>query len=174
MRFSGAAVAYATAGGLIAYSGIKGATIADTVKHVLQGNLNVSNTETISAAGKSSGSGSVPAGNTGASGNSAEANQALAKKLAISMGLSSWTTGQTWDDWVSLWNQESGWNASAENPTSGAYGIPQALPADKMASAGSDWKTNPATQIRWGIGYIQGRYGSPVMAWAHEVSNNWY
>ena len=56
---------------------------------------------------------------------------------------------------VPLWNQESGWNVYATNPSSGAYGIPQALPADKMASAGSDWQTNPATQIRWGLGYIQ-------------------
>ena len=68
----------------------------------------------------------------------------------------------------SLWNRESGWNPTAENPTSGAYGIPQALPGDKMASAGADWQTNPATQIRWGLGYIQQIYGSPCAAWSHE------
>jgi hypothetical protein len=68
----------------------------------------------------------------------------------------------------SLWNRESGWNPSATNPTSGAYGIPQALPGDKMASAGADWQTNPATQIRWGLGYIQQIYGSPCAAWSHE------
>jgi Transglycosylase SLT domain len=68
----------------------------------------------------------------------------------------------------SLWNRESGWNPSATNPTSGAYGIPQALPGDKMASAGADWQTNPATQIRWGLGYIQQVYGSPCAAWSHE------
>ena len=73
-----------------------------------------------------------------------------------------------------LWQQESGWNAYAENPSSGAYGIPQALPGAKMASAGSDWQTNPATQIRWGLGYIQGSYGSPCGAWDHEEAYGWY
>jgi hypothetical protein len=73
-----------------------------------------------------------------------------------------------------LWYHESGWNPSAENPSSGAYGIPQALPGAQMASAGADWQTNPATQIRWGLNYIQSRYGSPCGAWAHEQADNWY
>jgi resuscitation-promoting factor RpfB len=73
-----------------------------------------------------------------------------------------------------LWTHESGWNVYAENPSSGAYGIPQALPGDKMASAGPDWRTNPATQIRWGLTYIQGRYGSPCAAWSHEQGTGWY
>jgi len=68
---------------------------------------------------------------------------------------------------VSLWNRESGWRWDAENP-SGAYGIPQALPGSKMASAGADWQTNPATQIKWGLGYISQVYGTPCNAWAHE------
>ncbi len=74
----------------------------------------------------------------------------------------------------SLWAKESGWNPSAANPSSGAYGIPQSLPGSKMASAGSDWRTNPATQIKWGLGYIDGRYGSPCGAWSHSQANNWY
>jgi hypothetical protein len=73
-----------------------------------------------------------------------------------------------------LWEHESGWNPSAQNAGSGAYGIPQALPGAQMASAGADWQTNPATQIKWGLTYIQGRYGSPCGAWAHEQSSNWY
>jgi hypothetical protein len=73
-----------------------------------------------------------------------------------------------------LWDRESGWNPSAANPSSGAYGIPQALPGSKMATAGADWATNPATQIRWGLGYIQASYGSPCGAWAHETSSGWY
>jgi len=73
-----------------------------------------------------------------------------------------------------LWNGESGWNVSASNPSSGAYGIPQALPGSKMASAGADWMTNPATQIRWGLGYIQSVYGSPCGAWSHEQAYGWY
>ncbi|WP_146116724.1 hypothetical protein [Microbacterium sp. MYb64] len=73
-----------------------------------------------------------------------------------------------------LWMQESSWRADALNPDSDAYGIPQALPADKMAAAGPDWRTNGDTQIDWGLSYIQDRYGSPCGAWAHEVANNWY
>jgi hypothetical protein len=73
----------------------------------------------------------------------------------------------------SLWQRESGWNTYASNP-SGAYGIPQALPGSKMASAGDDWRTNPATQIRWGLGYIGSRYGGPCAAWHHSQANGWY
>jgi hypothetical protein len=74
----------------------------------------------------------------------------------------------------SLWQQESGWNVYAENPSSGAYGIPQALPGAKMASAGADWQTDAATQIRWGLSYIRGSYGSPCAAWGHEEADGWY
>jgi hypothetical protein len=73
-----------------------------------------------------------------------------------------------------LWNMESGWNVYASNPSSGAYGIPQALPGDKMASAGADWMTNPATQIRWGLQYLKSVYGSPCAGWAHEQQFGWY
>jgi len=72
-----------------------------------------------------------------------------------------------------LWAQESGWSVTAANPD-GAYGIPQALPGSKMASAGPDWQTDAATQIRWGLEYIQGTYGSPCGAWAHEQATGWY
>ena len=73
-----------------------------------------------------------------------------------------------------LWNAESGWNKYAQNPYSGAYGIPQALPGAKMASAGPNWRSNARTQIRWGLRYIRGTYGSPRRAWAHEVAYGWY
>jgi hypothetical protein len=73
-----------------------------------------------------------------------------------------------------LWERESGWNVYAENPSSGAYGIPQALPGPKMASAGPDWQSDAATQIRWGLTYIQESYGSPCGAWAHEEAVGWY
>ncbi|WP_328705788.1 hypothetical protein [Actinomyces trachealis] len=75
---------------------------------------------------------------------------------------------------VTLWNRESGWRWDADNPTSDAYGIPQALPGSKMASAGADWETNPATQINWGLAYISGRYGTPCDAVAFWDSHNWY
>ncbi len=82
--------------------------------------------------------------------------------------------GEEFDCLVALWNRESHWNVFAYNAGSGAYGIPQALPGNKMASAGDDWETNPDTQIRWGLGYINGRYGSPCGAWAHSQSVGWY
>lgn len=75
---------------------------------------------------------------------------------------------------VALWNRESGWNMYAYNASSGAYGIPQSLPGDKMASAGADWRDNAATQVEWGLGYIMNRYGSPCGAWAHSEDAGWY
>ena len=75
---------------------------------------------------------------------------------------------------VKLWERESNWRTTALNSSSGAYGIPQSLPAEKMASAGSDWRTNPQTQIDWGINYIDRRYGSPCAALAHSDIHNWY
>ncbi len=73
-----------------------------------------------------------------------------------------------------LWTKESGWNHKAYNAGSGAYGIPQALPGSKMASVAEDWKTNPATQIKWGLGYIAGRYDNPCGAWLHSRNTGWY
>jgi hypothetical protein len=74
----------------------------------------------------------------------------------------------------SLWTRESNWNPHADNPHSSAYGIPQALPGSKMASAGPDWANNPVTQIKWGLGYIADRYGSPCNAWGHSQSHGFY
>ena len=73
-----------------------------------------------------------------------------------------------------LWERESGWNKYAYNPYSGAYGIPQALPGSRMASAGPNWRSNAATQIRWGLRYIKARYGSPRRAWGHSQATGWY
>ena len=105
-----------------------------------------------------------------AAGTDAASAQAIAKSMMSSYG---------WDDTqfsclVKLWNRESGWNYQAYNASSGATGIPQALPGSKMASAGSDWATNPATQIKWGLGYISERYSNPCGAWAHSESVGWY
>jgi len=73
-----------------------------------------------------------------------------------------------------LWTKESGWRWNANNGSSGAYGIPQSLPGSKMAAAGSDWTTNPVTQIKWGLQYIANSYGTPCAAWSHSVAMNWY
>ncbi len=73
-----------------------------------------------------------------------------------------------------LWEHESGWSVTAANPGSGAFGIPQALPGSRMASAGPDWQTSATTQIKWGLRYIKGTYGSPCAAWAHGQATGWY
>jgi hypothetical protein len=95
--------------------------------------------------------------------------QAIAQSILQSRGMGN----DQFSCLVSLWDRESGWRTNAANP-SGAYGIPQALPGSKMASAGPDWQTNAKTQILWGLGYIQGRYGTPCAAWAHSQSSGWY
>lgn len=101
-------------------------------------------------------------------------NPAAAKAYAASqLGAYGWAPAQ-FGCLTALWNRESGWRTSALNLSSGAYGIPQALPASKMAAAGPDWLTNARTQIDWGLSYITARYGSPCAAWAHSVSLGWY
>jgi hypothetical protein len=107
----------------------------------------------------------TPAGCTQYSG-----NQLTACQLLPSFGFSTSEMAAL----VPMWDRESGWNTTAENPGSGAYGIPQSLPGDKMASAGPDWQTNAATQIKWGLGYIKDRYGTPSDAWAFWQANGWY
>jgi hypothetical protein len=86
----------------------------------------------------------------------------------------SWRSSGQFQCLVQLWNRESHWNYRSHNRSSGAHGIPQALPGAKMARVGRDWRTNPVTQIRWGLGYIKGAYGSPCGAWGHWRSHGWY
>ena len=95
--------------------------------------------------------------------------QAIAKKLAAARG---WGDDQ-FACLVPMWSNESGWRTNAANP-SGAYGIPQALPGSKMASAGPNWQTDASTQIKWGLGYIAARYVDPCGAWAFWQAHNWY
>lgn len=96
--------------------------------------------------------------------------QAIAAAMVAERG---WGSNE-YDCLYALWAKESGWNVYAHNKRSGAYGIPQSLPGSKMASAGADWATNPATQITWGLGYIAARYGTPCGAWAHSQRVGWY
>lgn len=97
-------------------------------------------------------------------------NREIGQQLAAERG---WT-GEQWQCLDALFQRESGWNELAYNSSSGAYGIPQSLPGSKMASVASDWQTNPATQITWGLNYIAGRYGTPCAAWSHSESTGWY
>jgi uncharacterized protein YabE (DUF348 family) len=112
------------------------------------------------------GSASLPTSAPVAAGTS----RAIGQELAAARG---WT-GSEWACLDNLWARESGWRVNAGNLSSGAFGIPQALPGSKMASAGADWQTNPATQITWGLGYVAGRYGTPCGAWAFWSAHNWY
>jgi cell wall-associated NlpC family hydrolase len=95
------------------------------------------------------------------------------QSFAQQLTSATWGSGQ-FTYLYQLWERESGWNPTALNPLSGAFGIPQSLPAGKMATTGMDWETDPYTQILWGVGYIQSAYGSPQAAWAHEEADGWY
>jgi hypothetical protein len=99
------------------------------------------------------------------------AAQRIGYSLLPTFGFSQQTQ---WTCLLDLWNRESGWIYDAENPTSDAYGIPQALPGDKMATAGADWLTDPRTQIIWGLGYIKTEYGTPCNAWNFDLDNGGY
>ena len=120
---------------------------------------------TVSSSGGTTGGGgiSAPPPNPGTA-------QSIAYNMMSSFGFDPKSQFPCLDD---IWTRESGWNYLAEN-ASGAYGIPQALPGSKMASAGADWATNPATQIKWGLGYIQSIYGTPCGAWAFWQAHSYY
>lgn len=136
-------------------------TVAERVDEIVKVGTKVpTRAEAAAAAGESLAGPAVPAGQA----------QQIAAGMLSSYG---WSSDQ-FSCLQKLWQRESGWNHQAQNRSSGAYGIPQALPGSKMASAGADWRTNPATQIKWGLGYISGRYGSPCGALAHSHTKGWY
>lgn len=101
---------------------------------------------------------------------SSGAPESIARSMLASFG---WSSSQ-FSCLEPLWAHESGWNVTATNPSTGAYGIPQADPGSKMASAGPDWKSSAATQIKWGLTYIKDTYGSPCGAESHEKAEGWY
>jgi hypothetical protein len=184
-KVNGFSLAYTATGAVVLWSGIKGTSIADTFRGLLSGKAPSGTTEPISgsdAAGTAAtgaagaaGAAAQAAGDTAAHSLNASANQSIARLLTAPYG---WSAGTQWADLVSLWNQESGWSATAQNGSSGAYGIPQALPYTKMPKAAwppaDGGSASATTQIAWGLSYIKGRYGSPEAAWAHEQSAGWY
>jgi len=122
----------------------------------------------------------APASSGAQAGAAAGSNAALGQRLA---GVHGWGTGTQWTCLDELWTRESGWSQYADTRKTRldapgaavyAYGIPQSRPASKMAAAGPDYMTDPATQIRWGLGYIASAYGTPCGAWAHETADGWY
>ena len=196
----GVALGCVAAGGLLLYSGITNKDILSVIKGLIKGSAPSTATTNpaavIGSGASSSTSGTTAPGDTGAASASAASNQALAK-LSVIVSHPSWATGQQWQDWVSLWNAESGWNNFIQNEGSGAFGIAQALGHGSAGSAaenvhvqypggGSAVVTvneypsesanagNALAQIQWGIGYIADTYGSPSAAWAHEESAGWY
>lgn len=164
-------------GGALIYGGLKGYSALQLVGNLITGkpattNLSVTNALALPTAAPSTadvtdsnGVGAVPPGG----------NQGLALQLASSMY--GWE-GVEWTALQKLWNRESNFNNHAKNPSSGAYGIPQALPYTKMPKAAwpesAGGSSDAATQIKWGLTYIKGRYGKPSAAWAHETANSWY
>jgi cell wall-associated NlpC family hydrolase len=111
---------------------------------------------------------------SGKGGGSSGTNQNTARLLTQPYGWSPTQNQNEWQALVELWNRESGWRVTAQNPSSGAYGIPQSLPGSKMAKFGKAWRTSARIQILWGLWYIKTTYGSPIAALAHENSAGWY
>jgi hypothetical protein len=123
----------------------------------------VPDTSSSSGGGTTAGTVNFPPPNPGTA-------QSIAYNMMSSFGFDPKTQFGCLDN---IWTRESNWMYNAQN-ASGAYGIPQALPGSKMATAGADWQTNPATQIKWGLGYIQSKYGTPCDAWSFWQANGWY
>lgn len=125
----------------------------------------------VADAGKAAASTTVHNGRAAAHATSDPTPQQIARKLLPSFD---WSKKRQFKYLNWLWEKESSWNVSAQNPSSGAYGIPQAVPGSKMGTAGPAWQTSARTQILWGLGYIRGVYGSPRHAWLHWVTYGWY
>lgn len=174
--FDGVGVAASLVGGMLIYGGIRGYSFLAILQNLVTGKPITTGVSVINPlATPGSASTADVTDSNGAGPVAPGGNQGLALQLASSMY--GWE-GAEWTALQKLWNQESSFNNHAKNPSSGAYGIPQALPYSKMPKAAwpetAGGSSDAATQIKWGLTYIKGRYGSPQMAWAHEQSNNWY
>lgn len=188
-QLNGKAAAITAAGFVLFWSGLKNQTLTVTLRSLLRGQNPPASPEQPPTLGVGSAASTAPAaaagtgpgpgpGDTSAHNAGAAANQAIARLLAAPYG---WSAGQQWDDLVSLWNRESGWDNTARNPQSGAYGIAQALghgPSNQYPAGPANpppFGTSSATaQISWGLSYIKDTYGSPSAAWEHEQANGWY
>lgn len=160
-------------GALLLWSGVRGRNWSQSLRDLIAGKkLPATQSNPIISAPNSGSSVSPVSGgiNVPISALSKGKNVALGKTLAAAYG---WV-GTQFSDLNALWTRESGWNNRAQNPSSGAYGIPQSLPASKMGALANPPLSSAAAQIRWGLKYIKQRYGSPSAAWAHEESNGWY
>ena len=174
MPVKGGYLLIAGGGALLIWSGLKGKSFSGSLRDVISGkplnNSNPVNQISSSAAGAAGNAASTVANSV-----SAVINQGIGRTLAIPYG---WSAGAQWNALVMLWNRESGWSNTAQNPSSGAYGIPQSLPYTKMPKAAwppsAGGNASSIAQISWGLSYIKSTYGNPVNAWAHETSIGWY
>ena len=175
MPIKGGYLLAAGGGAILLYSGIRGHRWSDTLRHVISGQPLPKTTDTpilTSAQAYQSDSGGTPSTPVNLpAGGTATKNQAIAKILTVPYG---WSTGQQWGDLLWIWDHESGWDNHASNPSSGAYGIPQALPASKMGRLANPPTSSAAAQIRWGLRYIKTRYGSPSNARRFWEAHGWY
>lgn len=161
-------------GAILFWSGVKGHNWSTVVRDLISGQKIPSTQElaiTSSSTSLSGGSG-VSSNVSGPVGGSVTKNKAIAVPLASAYG---WGPGTSnWDSLDKLWTRESGWNNRAKNPSSGAYGIPQSLPASKMGRLANPPVSSATAQEVWGLRYIKQTYGDPDGAWAHEESAGWY
>jgi hypothetical protein len=157
-------------GAIVLWSGIRGHKWSTVLRDIISGQKLPTATEL--AIQSSAGGGAATGASSTALGGSSIKNKAIGATLATAYG---WGPGTSnWTSLVALWTRESGWNNHAQNPTSGAYGIPQALPANKMGTLANPPVSSAGAQITWGLKYIKGRYGNPNNAEAHEQSAGWY
>jgi hypothetical protein len=172
MKLDGIGLATTLIGGVLVYSGARGYSALTVVGNLVLGKpvaTDTTVTNPLSTPGKADTSTAVPDYNV-------QSPRATGQSMAAAMG---WT-GEQWTALEQLWTHESGWNNRAKNPSSGAYGIPQALPYSKMPKAAwpetAGGTSDIRTQVQWGLTYIKGRYGTPVMAWAfwQRQSPHWY
>jgi Transglycosylase SLT domain len=159
-------------GSILVFAGIKGYSVLAVAQNVVTGKpLTTGISVEVPLTVQTDTSGVYTPGGPSGGGD----NRALGQQIATGYG---WGSGAEWDALLALWEKESNWNNHADNPSSHAYGIPQALPYTKMQKAGwpesAGGQSDPQVQIRWGLDYIKGRYGRPSVAWSHEKVNNWY
>ena len=174
MPVRGGYLALAGGGAILLWSGLKGKSWSQVLKTILQGH-DPTTTTTAYTIQSTPGGGNNPANNatalgTNATGGTVAKNQAIARVLAAPYG---WSTGPQWDALNWIWTEESGWSATAQNP-SGAYGIPQALPGSKMGKYANPPYSFASAQIAWGLSYIRQVYGNPVNAKAFHLAHGWY
>jgi len=179
MPVRGSYLLIAGGGAIVLWSGIRGHKWSTVLRDIIGGKQLPQTTELAIQSSPSAftsggaGTGATTGGTSTAIGGSATKNKAIARVLAAPYG---WATGSQWSALDALWTQESGWNNHARNPTSGAYGIPQALPPSKMGRLANPPTSSAGAQIAWGLRYIKTTpgYGNPVNAEAHERSQGWY